>query len=166
MKRPTQIIFRVLRAVIATGLLIYLTTSGAIEWRALLDLIADLLASLPALLLLSMGLIVLAGCLSILLKPRGIHLSLYSFIKLTLTGGFFNSCLPSSTAGVAIKIYYSIEENRGRRTEVATLILFDRVIGMFALLNFPFVIVALSPQLCGSIRFLSELLKSALSPLV
>jgi uncharacterized protein (TIRG00374 family) len=148
-----------LRMAFATGLLVYLTTSGAIEWAALIYLTADLPATFLALFLLFTGLIVLAGRLCILLRPHGIHLSLASSIKLTFIGVFFNSCLPGSTGGDAVKIYYAMEGNRGRRTEIATLILFDRVIGMFALLNFPLLIAALFPQLCHSISFLTELLK-------
>ena len=93
-----------------------------------------------------------------LLIPQKMYLSLYSSVKLTLMGTFFNSCLPGATGGDAIKIYYAIEGNHGRRTEIATLILFDRIVGMFALLILPVLVSPLFFKLLGSVRILRSLL--------
>jgi uncharacterized protein (TIRG00374 family) len=86
------------------------------------------------------------------------YLSMYSAVKLTLMGTFFNSCLPGATGGDAIKIYYAIEGNQGRRTEIATIVLLDRAIGMFALLVLPLVLIPLISKLYVQIKFLRTLL--------
>ena len=86
------------------------------------------------------------------------YLSFYASLKLSLIGTFFNSCLPGATGGDAIKIYYAIEGNHGRRTEIATLILFDRAVGMFGLLILPVLISPLFPKLHQSIKILDSLL--------
>ncbi len=40
-----------------------------------------------------------------------------------------------------MKLYYATKENEGRRTEVATVLIFDRFIGFFAMLILPFFFV-------------------------
>jgi len=69
-----------------------------------------------------------------------------------LCGVFFNSCLPGGNGGDAVKIYYAMEGNKGRRTEIATLVMFDRAIGMFALLIYPLLVLPLFPELYESIN--------------
>ncbi len=76
--------------------------------------------TLAALILLLAAIIVSAWRLCMLMKPRGLHLSLASSVRLTLMGIFFNACLPGSTSGDVVKIYYASEGNRGRRTELTT----------------------------------------------
>ena len=39
-----------------------------------------------------------------------------------------------------MKLYYATRKNEGRRTEVATVLLFDRLIGLFSLVLIPFLI--------------------------
>jgi hypothetical protein len=39
-----------------------------------------------------------------------------------------------------VKLYYATRKNEGRRTEVATVLLFDRFIGLFSLVLIPFLI--------------------------
>ena len=161
MKYSKQVFYFFLRMAFAGGLLLYLSISGAIDWSAILGLTVAWPTTLMALLLLFMTVMLQAQRLRILLKPQGMFLPAYSSVKLTLMGTFFNSCLPGSNGGDAIKIYYAIEGNKGRRTEIATLILFERVIGMFALVMLPLLIAPLFPKLYGSIRSLRILLWTA-----
>ena len=107
MKQFRDISFAFLRTAIAVGLLFYLTNSGAINWPTLLGLTANWPITLLAFLLLLVSLIVQAQRLCVLLMPHGMYLSIYSAVKLTLMGTFFNSCLPGATGGDAIKIYYA-----------------------------------------------------------
>ena len=83
-------------------------------------------------------------------------------MKLTLIGTFFNVCLPGATGGDAVRIYYAMGGNQGRRMEIATIVLFDRVIGMFALLLLPLFMAALYPGPIIDFEILRELLWSAL----
>ena len=152
-----QSLFTVLRTAVAVGLLVYLTVSGAIDWSVMVKLISNWPITLLALIVSVIFSLVQAKRLSLLLRPQGMYLPLYSSFKLTLIGLFFNSCLPGATGGDAIKIYYAIEGNHGRRTEIATLIMFDRVVGMFALLILPGLVAPLFPKLYGSIKILRGL---------
>ena len=74
---------------------------------------------------------------------------------------FFNACLPGSTGGDLVRVYYASQGNPGRRTEVITVILLDRAAGMFALLIWPLLVVPLVPQLIASNSVLQGLLGAA-----
>lgn len=161
MKQGTRIFFTTLRSVIGIGLLVYLGVSGAINWSALLGLAAAWPVTLAAFVLLLVDIGVTAWRLCVLLKPRGMHLSLSSSIRLSLIGTFFNSFLPGSAGGDVIKIYYATQGNRGRRTEVATIMLLDRAVGMFALVIYPVAVAPLFPHLLASQTMLRGLLWSA-----
>lgn len=161
MKRTTQTVFTLLRIGIAVGLLTFLGFSGAIDWSALAGLALAWPITLAALLVLLVDLVVTAWRLSVLLRPQGLHLPLASSVRLTLIGNFFNMCLPGSTGGDGARIYYAMRGNQGRRTEVATILLLDRAVGMFALLVFPLLVAPLFPQLVASSTVFSVLLKAA-----
>ena len=156
-----KITLTALRAAIGIGLVIYLGFSRTINLRALSGLAVHWPISLAALLLLLVDVVLLAWRLCLLLSPRGFHLPLGLSFRLTLIGTFFSSCLPGSTGGDVIKIYYAMEGNQGRRTEVATLLLLDRAVGMFALLIVPLVMIPAIPQSLVSAAALKALLLGA-----
>jgi uncharacterized protein (TIRG00374 family) len=160
-KKATRILFTVLRTAFAVGILVYLGVSGAINWSALHGLSAVWPVTLAAFGLLLAGTVVTAWRLCVLMKPRGLHLSIGSSVRLTLMGTFFNACLPGSTSGDVIKIYYAAEGHRGRRTEVTTIILLDRAAGMFSLVMWPLLAAPFFPQLVGSSTILRGLLWAA-----
>lgn len=87
------------------------------------------------------GIVGIAWRLCLLMRPHGLHLSLSASIRLTLIGAFFNTCLPGATGGDVIKIYYAMDGNRGRRLEIATVMLLNRVVGMLGLLAFALALV-------------------------
>lgn len=161
MKKATRILFSSLRFIFALGLLVYLAVSGGVDWLALRGMVAAWPLTLAALILLLA--VILAGSwrLCVLMKPRGLHLSLASSVRLTLMGMFFNACLPGSTSGDVMKIYYASEGNRGRRTELLTIILLDRAMGMFALVIWPLIVAPFFPQLVQSSAILRGLLWGA-----
>jgi uncharacterized protein (TIRG00374 family) len=161
MKATIRILFAALRTGFALGLLVYLSASGAINWPALQGLAVAWQVTLTALILLFADVVVTSWRLCVLMKPCGLHLSLVSSIQLSLIGNFFSACLPGSTGGDMVKIYYATEGNRGRRTEVATIMLLDRAAGMFALIIWPLLVAPLFPQLVGSSSTLRGLLLGA-----
>ena len=161
MKPVVKHLFTALRIALGVGLLWYLGTSGAIQWPALLGLAWAWPITLAAFLLLLVDMMVTAWRLCVLLAARGMHLSVWASTKLTLIGIFFNACLPGSTGGDLIKIYYATEGNRGRRTEVTTIILLDRAAGMFALMLWPLLVAPFFPQLLKQVPVLKTLLGGA-----
>lgn len=67
-----------------------------------------------------------------MLRMQDVPLSLWSAIKLTYAGNFFNFALPGSTGGDLIKAYY-LTKYTHRRTEAITTVFLDRVIGLIGL---------------------------------
>jgi glycosyltransferase 2 family protein len=142
-----KILFSILRTIIGIALVVYLWRSGAIRWAAVAGLLTQWKLAVAALALLFLDATVLAWRLRILLLPRGFHLPLSFAFRLTLIGTFFNSCLPGATGGDFVKIYYATEGNPGRATEVGTIILLDRLTGMFALMVLPLLLLPFFPGL-------------------
>lgn len=165
MNQATRIFFTVLRLVIAIALLIYLSVSGAINWAGLKGLMVAWPITLLALLLFVVDLVVTAWRLCVLMKPCGLNLALSRSVRLCLIGTFFNACLPGSTSGDIVKIYYATAGNRGRRIEVATIMLLDRAAGMFGLVLWPLLAAPFFPRLLDSF-VLSALLWAATIVLV
>lgn len=67
-----------------------------------------------------------------MLRMQDVPLSLWSSIKLTYAGNFFNFALPGSTGGDLIKAYY-LTQYTHRKTETITTVFLDRVIGLIGL---------------------------------
>ncbi len=140
MKRSANLIFALLRVALGVGLLAYLAVSGAIDWTALTQLATAWRAALGAVLILLADVALTSWRLALLMKPLGLSLPFAAALRLGMIGTFFNFCLPGGTGGDAVRIYYAMAGNRGRRTEIATIILLDRAVGMFALLLCPLLI--------------------------
>jgi hypothetical protein len=147
MSGAKQILFTILRTVIGIALVVYLWRSGAIRWKAMAGLATQWKIALAVIALLLLDAVAIAWRLRVLLDPRGFHLPIYSAFRLTMIGVFFNLCLPGATGGDLVKIYYATEGNPGRRTEVGTIVLLDRAVGMFALMALPLLLLPFFPEL-------------------
>jgi len=146
------------RSALAIGLLAYLVFSDAIQWPTLLGLSAAWPLTLVAFVILCADTVVTAWRLCVLLKPRGMHLSLNASLRLSLIGLFFNTYLPGASGGDVIKIYYATTGNQGRRTELVTVMILDRVIGMFAMVILPLLIAPFFVPLIRASEVLRALL--------
>jgi uncharacterized protein (TIRG00374 family) len=81
---------------------------------------------------------VVALCLGILrwqwlLRAQGIKIPLLRTIELSLVGNFFNVALPGAVSGDLVKAFYVGREVEGKRGRSFGTILFDRVVGVSAL---------------------------------
>lgn len=158
MKHVWRVLPSILRIAIGVGLLFYLGASGAINWSVFLNLASTWPTAIEGIVLLLTSSVLASWRLCLLLRPQNLHLSLWASVRLSLIGTFFNTCLPGAAGGDIVRIYYATEGNAGRRTEVATVMLLDRFIGMFALLLWPLLLTPLFPQFLASIPMLRALL--------
>jgi len=126
--------FPAARTGFAAALVYYLASSGLIRWSALRGMAAAWPWIAAALLALAADVLVTAGRLSFLLTPRGFHLPLAASVRLALMATFFNFCLPGGAGGDAVRMYYACAGNPGRRVELGTILVVDRLIGMLGLL--------------------------------
>lgn len=79
----------------------------------------------------------------VLLKVQGIHLSLPRVAGLFTIGFFFNQFLPGGTGGDIVKSYLLMKETPGKITGGLLAVLFDRVIGLVALVVITGTLIAL-----------------------
>ena len=140
MQKITKILSIFVRIVLAAALLGYLVYSGSIDWDFLAGLFSAWYFSLAAIAGFILVHMVLAWRLQILLQAHDLVLAYWPAFRLTLIGLFFNTYLPGAQGGDLIKIYYASKGNPGKRTEIITIMIFDRLVGMFSLFVAPVII--------------------------
>lgn len=158
MVRIRQHVFAVFRTALGLGLVVYLVVSGTIDGAALIGLAQHWPVAVVAL-----GCMFGAACLAswrlcLLMQPQALHLSFSASLRLTLIGLFFNTCLPGATGGDIVRIYYAAKDNPGRRIEIVTIFLLDRVAGMFSILLLPLLLSPFFAQALASQTILQTLL--------
>ena len=151
-------VWMLVRLAVAAGLLVYLAKSHAIDFRSFAKLITAWPISLAALALVFLDIALMALRLSLLFRPPGLRLSLENSLELNLVSSFFATFLPGAAGGDLAKLYYAAAENKGRRTEIVTVAIFDRLIGLFSLLILPLFFAPLFLRLIQAITVLRALL--------
>ena len=121
-------------------------------------LVTDWPVSLVALVLIFADIALMALRLSWLVRPQGLEMPYAKSLELTLVSSFFATFLPGAAGGDLPKLYYAAKNNRGRRAEIVTVVLFDRVIGLFSLLVLPLLFAPLFPGLLRDVPALRLLL--------
>jgi glycosyltransferase 2 family protein len=153
-----KVLLTLVRLAIGIGLLVYLARSGIIDLRALSKLATAWLITLAAVALLLFDVFLMSLRLSWLFRPQGLRLSLLMSLQLTLVGFFFATFAPGSAGGDIARLFYATRENSGRRTEIMTVVIFDRVIGLFSMLLLPLLFAPMFPKLIQSVPVLRYLL--------
>ncbi len=69
----------------------------------------------------------------LLMRARGMSVSLWKAFRLTMVGNFFNFCLPGTTGGDLVKAYYAAKGS-DRRADAVMSVIVDRVCGLMGLL--------------------------------
>ena len=152
-------LFTFLRLGVGIGLLVYLAESGLIHGRDLARLFLNAWPlTLTALVLVMLHLVLIAKRLSMLFRPQGLKLSFASSFRLAVVGLFFEIFMPGAVGGTVAKLFYAMRENEGRRTQVATVVLFDRIIGIFSLIVLPLFFAPLFYQLVSRVHALHTIL--------
>jgi hypothetical protein len=158
---PRRWLSLALRVGVAGVLIALLVRSGAIDRRALAGLVHEWPLTLAALAMLAASTWVTAIRLPVLLRPMGFRLDAWPAVVLMTTGLFFGLFLPGGAGGDIAKVYYSVAgQKRGTRTELATAVLLDRAIGMWAMFAMPLLAlpffagaVANAPAIALLVRF-------------
>lgn len=124
----------VARAVLGTALLVYVLRAGG-AWTQLRELLGVfwLVALLNAFPLV--GAAIEAIRLGVLLGAQQLHLPFLVGVRVVAIGALFNLWIPGGTGGDVMKLYYLADRHSGRTVEVATILLVDRAVALFALLT-------------------------------
>lgn len=132
-----------------------------IDSRALSRPFTAWTVALAAVALVLMDVALMALKLSWLFRPHGLNLPWGKSFQLTLVSYFFAQFLPGSAGGDLAKLFYAAKENKGRRSEIITISLFDRAIGMFSLLLMPLLFAPGFSRLIAAAPALRALLVTA-----
>ncbi len=125
------------RLAAGVAILVYLAKSGVISFGALSKLIVEWPLTVAAMAIFLVDIFLMALRTTWLFRPLGMKLTVEKSMQLTLVSTFFSTFLPGAGGGDLVKLYYATKTNSGRRTEVATVLLFDRAIGFFAMFSCP-----------------------------
>jgi uncharacterized protein (TIRG00374 family) len=79
----------------------------------------------------------------VLLKVQGVHLTMARISGLFLIGNFYNQFLPGGTGGDIMKSYLLLKETRGKGAGALLAVLFDRMIGLVALISITGILIGL-----------------------
>lgn len=82
----------------------------------------------------------------VLLKVQGIQLTIGRTLALFFVGMFYNQFLPGGTGGDIIKTYLLLKETPGKGPGALLAVLFDRVIGLVALIALTGILIAMRYQ--------------------
>jgi uncharacterized protein (TIRG00374 family) len=151
-------VLALLRMGVGVGLLAYLAKFGIIDLHALARMFSAWPITFAGIALLLIDITFMAFRLSWLFRPHGLHLRLGRSVQLTLVSFFFSTFLPGAAGGDLAKVFYAAKENTGRRTEIVTVVLFDRAVGLFSLLVLPLLFAPLFSRLIRAVPTLQILL--------
>jgi len=156
-------VWTVLRYTVALALLAYLFSSGSIQWAALSNLFSQWWVTTGALAMLALVVVTTSWRFCILLRPRALDITLAASIRLTMIGMFFNTVLPGAGGGDFVRFYYGARGHEGRRTEILTVMFFDRLAGLFAMISWPLIAAPFFLSMWIESRVLTGLLGAGLT---
>jgi uncharacterized membrane protein YbhN (UPF0104 family) len=137
------------RFAIAIALLAFLAGSGVIEWPKMRGLLHAWPLTLTALVLLFFGFVMASWRFCRLTEAQGLHVSLANSVRLTLIGNAANLVLPTVGSDL-VRLWFASDGHAGRRTEIATIVLLDRVLGLVGILLLPIALAPFFPSVVAS----------------
>jgi uncharacterized membrane protein YbhN (UPF0104 family) len=150
--------FLVLRLAFGVGILVYLAKSGQINLSSLVSLLHKWPITIAAIVFLLFDILMMSIRASLLFRNARLSLSLANSLQLNLIGFLFSTFLPGAAGGDIAKLVYATKENHGRRAEVATVLILDRLVGLFSLILLPLLFAPFFPDLLRTVPVLRRLL--------
>lgn len=151
-------VFISLRVAFGVAILIYLAKSGQLDFSSLDRLRHEWPLTIAAVGFLLLDIFFMSVRASLLFHSARLSLSLTNSLQLNLVGFLFSTFLPGAAGGDIAKVVYATRENQGRRTEVTTVLILDRVVGLFSLVLLPLLFAPFFPDLLRSIPALRRVL--------
>jgi glycosyltransferase 2 family protein len=137
---------------------VYLWKSGQINLSSLVRLLHAWLITAAAVGFLLLDILMMSIRASLFFRSARLTLSVWNSIQLNLIGFLFSTFLPGAAGGDIAKLVYATKENHGRRAEVATVLILDRLVGLFSLVLLPLLFAPFFFELLRSVTVLRRLL--------
>ncbi len=119
------------RFVLVIGIFIYLIKTNLLDLQNLKNIVLEPNLFFLAMVFAGLGTLVNVQRLRVLLKAQDFSLEFWTATQLTFIGVFFNSVIPGTVSGDIVKAYY-LGKGQEKKTELATTIFFDRILGLYA----------------------------------
>jgi glycosyltransferase 2 family protein len=126
-------LFMIARAVLGVLLLVSVLKSGG-AWESLKGMLGYVWLVAILNIVPFIGGSIEALRLGVLFGAQGLAVPFWTGFRVVAIGTLFNLWIPGGTGGDVMKLYYLSQRNRGRGVEVATILLVDRAVALFALL--------------------------------
>ncbi len=123
----------VIKLVIVAAIFYFLYRTGRLDLSALAEVFGRVDFFAPVLSLFLVGYLFQVKRWVVLLAAQDIVIPFSTAFKLTMIGTFFNLTIPGSVSGDIVKAYYLAKGQR-RKTALVTTILFDRLLGLYAMM--------------------------------
>lgn len=117
----------------AAGLIYWIIESGRFEIGDL-QKISSCLVWFVGVGLFSIVILIISKRWQILLQFDGVQITYWSAVRLSFIGIFFNFFMPGGVGGDVIKASYLMRENSNNKWFIGWSILFDRILGLMALI--------------------------------
>ena len=140
----------IIKMVVSMGLIIY--AFGSTDIHAIWDAVrsADLFLLILAFVLIAVGFYISALRWQILLKAQHVFISIKELTKSYLVGTFFNNFMPTTIGGDIIRTYDVSKISRSA-AQSFTVIIVERLTGVFALISYSFIGLSLGFSRFGNI---------------
>jgi uncharacterized protein (TIRG00374 family) len=160
-----KIFLTLLRIVLGIGMLYYVISITE-SWSGAREVIDRPLLVLGFLLLPFFGAAVESIRLGLLCKPQDLHVSFLNGYRLAAISALFNFVVPGGTGGDVSKLYYLATENRGHTVEIATILIVDRALALFALLVLIILLALLNLQVLLDLKAVQLLVGMAAAGII
>lgn len=147
--RASRLAWFLVRVGVGVGLLVWLSRSGLLDWQRVAALATRPDALALALALVAAGFAATAWRLCVLAAPLGVAIGFGASLRLLLIGTCFNVLMPGAAGGDLARLYLALRNQRGRRTELAVVLLFDRISGLVGMLLVPLGAALAFPHAAG-----------------
>ena len=135
MQALKKILGLVIRIGVSAGIIAYIFSKPDTSFSKITAAIADIRIPwlIAALLLYKVGLLIGSYRWQILMRAHGIPVSYRHAVGLNYLGCFFNNFMLSLTGGDVVKAYYASKLTAAKKTEAATIVFIDRMVGFAGL---------------------------------
>ncbi len=136
----------VLKILIAAGLIIFLFTSGRLDFAVILNSYEYPIYLFSGVLCYTLALVTPIFRWWILARVQRLPLGAFDALRLTMIGYFFNLFVPGGSGGDVIRAAYVIRDCQERRAQALTIAFVDRGLGLHALLLLGVSILFIQPM--------------------